>query len=105
EPAAFESIWCAWGYERNFTMDEVVGTLPKVKELGIKWAVLDDGFQYAEGDWDADTTRFPRGGEEIKELVNTIHDYGMKAKIWWAPLAADPHSRLLTENPDMQIEK
>ena len=33
EDAAFESIWCAWGYERNFTIDEIIGTLPKVKEL------------------------------------------------------------------------
>lgn len=105
EPDAFESIWCAWGYERNFTMEEILGTLPKVKELGIKWAVLDDGFQYAEGDWNANKERFKRGDVEIKELVQAIHDKGLKAKIWWTPLAADPYSKLLTENPDMQLEK
>ena len=27
--------------------DQVIGTLPKVKELGIKWAVMDDGWQTA----------------------------------------------------------
>ncbi|MCF6224492.1 MAG: alpha-galactosidase [Flavobacteriaceae bacterium] len=103
EDAAFEPIWCAWGYERQFTLDEIVNTLPKVKELGIKWAVLDDGFQIAEGDWNTNPTKFPKGNIEMKNLVDKIHDYGLKAKIWWTPLAADPHSKTLMENPDMKI--
>ena len=103
EDAAFESIWCAWGYERNFTADEILGTLPKVKELGIKWAVLDDGFQIAEGNWNADPKKFPRGNIEITEMVDKIHDEGLKAKVWWTPLAADPGSKALLENPDMRI--
>lgn len=44
EPDAFESMWCSWGYERTATFEEVLGTLPKVKELGIKWATVDDGY-------------------------------------------------------------
>lgn len=103
EDAAFESIWCAWGYERNFTAAEVIGTLPKVKELGIKWAVLDDGFQIAEGDWNADPKKFPHGNIEIKEMVDKIHEQGLKAKVWWTPLAADPGSKALVEHPDMRI--
>ena len=103
EPAAFESIWCGWGYERTFTAKEMLGTLPKVKELGIKWAVLDDGFQIAEGNWNADPAKFPRGNVEIKEMVKAIHDQGLKAKIWWTPLAADPGSKVLVENPDARI--
>lgn len=103
EDEAFEPIWCAWGYERKFTLAEVVGTLPKVKEMGITWAVLDDGFQIAEGDWDVNLKKFPKGGAEMKKLVNDIHSYGMKAKLWWAPLAADPHSKLFHENRDMLV--
>lgn len=103
EPAAYEPIWCAWGYEREFTLEEVTGTLPKVKELGIKWAVLDDGFQQAEGDWHTNETKFPNGDAQIKALVNTIHDYQLKAKLWWAPLAADHGSALLRENPNMRL--
>lgn len=103
EDAAFESIWCAWGYERKFTLDEIVNTLPKVKELGIKWAVLDDGFQIAEGDWDADPKKFPKGNIEIKNLVDDIHSYGLKAKLWWTPLAVDPHSKAFKENRDMAV--
>jgi len=103
EPEAYEPIWCAWGYERNFTLDEVIGTLPKVKELGIKWAVLDDGFQEAEGDWHTNKTKFPKGDDQMRDLVKTIHKNGLKAKLWWAPLAADPGSKLLAENPKMRL--
>lgn len=105
EEAAFEPIWCAWGYERNFTLDEVIGTLPKVKELGIKWAVLDDGFQIAEGNWNADPEKFPKGNMAIKNLVDKIHDHDLKAKIWWAPLAADPGSKVLNDHPDSKIRQ
>ena len=105
EEASFEPIWCAWGYERDFTLDEVIGTLPKVKELGIKWAVLDDGFQIAEGDWNADPKKFPQGNIEIKRLVDKIHDNGLKAKVWWTPLAADPGSKVLREHPDSKIRQ
>lgn len=101
EEAAFEPIWCAWGYEREFTLDEIVGTLPKVKELGFKWAVLDDGFQIAEGDWNVNRNKFPGGDKQMKKLVDKIHSYGLKAKLWWAPLAVDPCSNLLEENPDI----
>ena len=103
EDASFEPIWCAWGYERNFTLNEVIGTLPKVKKLGIKWAVLDDGFQIAEGDWNADPKKFPQGNIEIKRLVDKIHENGLKAKVWWTPLAADPGSTVLREHPDSKI--
>ena len=101
EDAAFEPVWCAWGYERGFTLDEIIGTLPKVKELGFKWAVLDDGFQIAEGDWDVNKEKFPGGNSQMKELVDKIHSYGLKAKLWWAPLAVDPCTNLLFQEPDI----
>lgn len=103
EPTAFEPIWCAWGYERDFTLDEIIGTLPKVKELGFKWAVLDDGFQIAEGDWNTNSNKFPGGDKQMKKLVDEIHSYGLKAKLWWAPLAVDPCSNLLSKNPDILL--
>lgn len=103
EPEAFEAVWCAWGYEREFTMQEIYGTLPKVKEMGIKWVDIDDGFQITEGDWDVDKRRFPGGNAEMKRLVERINSYGMKAKLWWAPLAIDLNSNLLRENPNLLL--
>ena len=103
EPAAFEPAWCAWGYERQFTLAEIIGTLPKVSELGFKWATLDDGYQIAEGDWDLTSKRFPRGDADMRALVDKIHSYGMKAELWWAPLAADPGTSFLKKYPDSII--
>jgi alpha-galactosidase len=100
EPDAFESAWCAWGYERHFTTSEILATLPKVKELGIKWVTLDDGYQIAEGDWNLNKTKFPHGDIDMKRLVDSIHSYGLKAQIWWAPLAVDPGTTFLKEHPD-----
>lgn len=103
EDQAFEPIWCAWGYERGFTLDEIIGTLPKVKELGFKWVVLDDGFQIAEGDWMVNKDKFPKGEQQMKDFVKTIHSYGLKAKLWWAPLAVDSTAELLVNHPDILL--
>ena len=97
---AFEPVWCAWGYERTFTVDEVIGTLPKVVELGFKWVDVDDGYQYCEGDWDANPRIGPDG---MRRMTDAIHDAGMLAKLWWAPLAADPESRLAAEHPELLL--
>lgn len=97
---AYEPIWCAWGYGRDFTVDKVINTLPKVKELGFEWAVLDDGWQIAEGDW---RTNDKFSQTTMKEFVDIIHDHGLKAKLWWAPLAADPGSRVHEEQSEMLL--
>jgi len=101
ETAAYEPIWCAWGYERGFTLEEIIGTFPKVKELGFKSAVLDDGFQVGEGEWGVNNNKFKQGNKQMKDFVDKIHSYGLKAKLWWAPLAVDPDVKLLKDNPDI----
>ena len=97
---AFEPVWCAWGYERTFTVDEVIGTLPKVVELGFKWVDVDDGYQICEGDWEANDRIGPDG---MRRMTDAIHDAGMLAKLWWAPMAADPGSRLASEHPELLL--
>lgn len=70
--SAYESIWCAWGYERDFTVEQVVATLPKVREVGLKWAGLDDGWQTNEGDWDINLQKFPRGEADMRAFTKQI---------------------------------
>ena len=103
EPEAFEPVWCAWGYERMFTIDEVIGTLDKVKEVGFTWVDVDDGFQIAEGDWETND-RFPGGDKDMRRLTNEIHKRGLRAKLWWAPLAADPGTKLLEKYPEVLLK-
>ena len=102
EPEAFEPVWCAWGYHRLFTIDEVIGTLDKVKELGFTWVDVDDGYQIAEGDWNTNE-RFPGGDKDMRRMTDEIHKRGLKAKLWWAPLAADPDTKLVKEHPEMLL--
>ena len=99
-PEAYEPVWCAWGYERTFTVDEVIGTLPKVVELGFKWVDVDDGYQICEGDWEANDRITPAG---MRRMTDAIHAAGLRAKLWWAPLAADPGSTLAREHPEMLL--
>ena len=98
--SAFEAVWCAWGYERQFTVDEVIGTLPKVVELGFKWVDVDDGYQICEGDWQANDRI---GREGMRRMTDAIHAAGLKAKIWWTPMAADPESALAREHPELLL--
>ncbi len=70
--AAYDAVWCAWGYERDCTMQLIVDTLPKVRELGLKWAVIDDGWQTNVGDWKVSTARYPGGEADMRNLVKTI---------------------------------
>lgn len=101
---AFRPLWCAWGYGRKFTPEQVYATLPIAKTLGFGWAVLDDGWQVAEGDWTPVPSKFPKGDADMKAMVDRIHAQGFKAQLWWAPLAADPGSRTDKEHPDWLLK-
>jgi alpha-galactosidase len=101
--ASYEPIWCAWGYEHDFTVDQVIATLPKAKELGLGWAGLDDGWQSAVGDWHLHPKKFPNGEADMLALVGAIEDAGMKPKLWISPLAAHPKSDLYHRRADMLL--
>ncbi len=101
--SAFAPIWCAWGYERDFNVEQILATLPKARELGFEWAVLDDGWQTNEGDWRIDKRKFPRGEADMRDFVKKIRTQGMRPRLWLAPLAADPGSDVLHKHADMLL--
>ena len=100
---AYEPIWCAWGYQRQFKPSQIYGALPIVKQLGFGWVTLDDGWQTAEGDWFLDKTKFPNGDGDMKSMVDRIHQDGFKAQLWWAPMAVDPGTELIKKHPEWLI--
>lgn len=100
---AFAPIWCAWGYGRNFTPGQVYSTFPIVKKLGFGWVTLDDGWQTAEGDWFLQPKKFPRGDQDMKAMVDKIHAEGFKAQLWWAPLAVDPGTKLISKHQEQLL--
>ncbi len=101
--ASYQPIWCAWGYERNFTPQQILATLPKVKELGFSCAVLDDGWQTAEGDWQVNAAKFSHREEDFKAFAAEIKASGLSPRLWIAPLAVDPGADLLHEHVDMLL--
>src|SRR3954447_3155141 len=101
--SSYAPIWCAWGYERNFTPEQVYGTLDKARTVGCEWAVLDDGWQKSVGDWVADTGKFPNGNAGIRAFADRIKQYGMRPKLWISPLSATPASDLMRDHRDMLL--
>jgi alpha-galactosidase len=100
---AFEPIWCAWGYGRDFTPKQVYDTLPVVKKLGFRWVTLDDGWQTAEGDWYVNRKKFPAGERDVRKMVDRIHAEGFKAQLWWAPMSVDPGTDLIKAHPEQLL--
>ena len=84
---AYNVSWCGWGYEFNVTPKQMLGTVPKLKELGIKWATLDDRWFDTYGDWDPRSDTFP--GDSIKQMVDEFHKQGILAQLWWLPLGVE----------------
>lgn len=97
---SYQPVWCAWGYGRGMNLQQVLNTLPTVKKLGFEWVVLDDGWQKAEGNW-TPNSKFHE--ISMKEFVQKIHDAGMKAKLWWAPMSADSGSKVFEKHPEWLI--
>jgi len=84
---AYSVAWCGWGYEFNVTPKEMLGTVPKLKELGIKWATLDDRWFDTYGDWNPRSDTFP--DDSMKQMVDDFHKQGILAQLWWLPLGAE----------------
>jgi alpha-galactosidase len=84
---AYNVSWCGWGYEFNVTPAQMLGTVPKLKELGIKWATLDDRWFDTYGDWNPRKETFP--GDSIKRMVDDFHKQGILVQLWWLPLGAE----------------
>jgi alpha-galactosidase len=109
---AYNVSWCGWGYEFNVTPAQMLGTVPKLKELGIKWATLDDRWFNTYGDWEPRAETFP--GDSIKRMVDDFHKQGILAQLWWLPLGVEDGqgrweshkyivSKVVKEHPDWLI--
>ena len=79
--------WCGWGYESDVTPAQMLATIPKLKELGIHWATLDDRWFNDYGDWQPRADTF--GGDSIRKMVSDFHAQNIKVQLWWLPLAVE----------------
>jgi alpha-galactosidase len=85
--ADYAANWCGWGYEMDFTPKQMIGTIPKLKQLGLTWATLDAGWFRARGDWLHRQDTFP--DDSLQKVVRAYHDAGIRITLWWIPLVAE----------------
>jgi len=109
---AYQVSWCGWGYEFNVTPAKMLGTIPKLKEFGIKWATLDDRWFDTYGDWNPRSDTFP--GDSIQQMTDSFHQQGELVQLWWLPLGVEDGkgrweshryivSKVAREHPDWLI--
>jgi alpha-galactosidase len=79
--------WCGWGYESDVTPKQMLDTIPKLKELNIHWATLDDRWFNNYGDWQPRQDTF--AGDALENMVRDFHAQGIKVQLWWLPLAVE----------------
>ena len=95
--------WNSWDYYRwTVTEDEVLENAEfiardKVLSKHIRKIIVDDGWQYAYGEWEANAL-FPHG---MKSLAQRILKLGMEAGLWVAPLIVEPQARIAQLHPEM----
>jgi alpha-galactosidase len=85
-PADYEANWCGWGYQLKFTPAQIIGTIPKLKEFGLRWATLDAGWYDNRGDWNP---RPDIGETGLRDIVDSFHRAQLRITLWWIPLAVE----------------
>jgi hypothetical protein len=105
---AFNANWETYGFEEDFDLDTIKDKLPDLKKLGIKTVTIDSGW-YGENsgeDVEFNTGDFTINPDIIgteKEwagLIDTLHQQGLKVRLWWVPGVAEKSSQLWNNHRD-----
>jgi hypothetical protein len=74
---------------------------------GMKYFLVDNGWEVVEGDWQTNTERFPphEGMDGMAYLAQKVKDAGLIPGIWVAPFWVKSNSKLAQEHPDWLVPK
>jgi len=74
---------------------------------GMKYFLLDNGWEVVEGDWQTNEQRFPPhdGMDGMAYLAKKVKDAGLIPGIWVAPFWVKSHSQLAQDHPDWLVPK
>ncbi|OGV52290.1 MAG: hypothetical protein A2X49_17155 [Lentisphaerae bacterium GWF2_52_8] len=95
--------WNSWDYYRwTITEDEVLENAEfiaadPVLSKHIKKIIVDDGWQYCYGEWEANSL-FPSGMESLARKLSKL---GFAPGLWFAPSVVEPHARIAQMDYDM----
>lgn len=93
--------WCSWFYTHTqATEDEQLRNAAfmaqHLKPYGMQWVQIDDGYQRAFGDWQANDL-YPHG---MAWLAAEIRRLGLCPGIWIAPYAVSAHAPMVQTHPE-----
>lgn len=95
--------WNSWDYYRwTITEEEVLKNAEfiaadPVLSKHVKRIIVDDGWQYCYGEWEANPL-FPNG---MEYLARELTQMGFEPGLWFAPTIVEPHCRIAQVDYDM----
>ena len=93
-------VWCSWySFYNTISEQALTGVLEGMADLPFDVVQIDDGWQQANGDWEANAD-FPAGMDEVAKRIRAT---GRSAGLWLAPFIVAPTSRLFRNYPDMVL--
>lgn len=106
--------WCSWYYYyQNITQEEwernVLWLAENLRDFGLEWVQLDDGWQLDNGDpktsggrdWRGPNEKFSKG---MKWVADIVKQHGMRPGIWLIPQKTDS-DELFNDHPDWFLRK
>jgi hypothetical protein len=121
-PAAVPTGWNSWGggagsggYGTNIDEALMLANLEAAardfRPYGMRWFLIDDGWQQADGDWFPDPARFPdhldaNGAPQngLAWLADQVRAAGLIPGVWISPFDMDVRSQLAAEHPDWAVD-
>ncbi|HWQ83313.1 MAG TPA: alpha-galactosidase, partial [Anaerolineales bacterium] len=96
------SGWCSWYHyylkvRPADVLDNIQAASTLRHRLPLELIQLDDGFEYAVGDWLSFSSNFPQG---VAPLAAQISAQKFTPGLWLAPFIVDPRSELAHTHPD-----
>jgi alpha-galactosidase len=85
--ADYGAAWSSQGYGFDVTPAQMLSSIPILKELGIGWAILDDGWSTDYGGWQPRPDTFP--GDSLRKMVQEFHRNNIKVQLAWSPLVVE----------------
>ncbi|MDR3276359.1 MAG: alpha-galactosidase [Treponema sp.] len=104
-PGGYESWYNHYTHiDEKIILEDLAG-LQRTENLIKRWYIdreqpavfqIDDGWEQAVGDWEADAGRFPRG---LAPVAAQIEAAGLVPGLWLAPFLVTRRSRIFAERP------
>lgn len=95
----YQPVWWTYAFGHNFRPAEVYNSIPKFKELGIRWIIINNRWWDHYGDWMPRADKF-RGEPGFRQMLARLHREGLKSLLWWLPYGVQmqefPRSGLYT---------